>query len=68
MRNSCIFATSNQISGTPLTHKVSVLCANIRRNNPNGTAWGTGNRPKVSANLSLTARSAVSLLSKVKSN
>ena len=63
MRNSCIFATSNHISGAPLTHKVSVLRAPKLRKNLTAPRGVSDNDPKVSANMSLTARSAVSLLS-----
>jgi hypothetical protein len=68
MRKSPIFATSNQISGTPLTHKVSVLCVEHRGRNITAPRGVWDNHPKVSANLNLTARSAVSLLSNVKSS
>ena len=64
-----IFAPSNQISDTKsLLTEGSVFCAITSWNNPNRTAWGSGNTPKAEANLSLTARSAVSLLSNIKSN
>ena len=63
-----IFATSNQISDTKSLPTSSVFCAITSRVNHNRTAWGMRKHPKVSANLNLTARSAVSLLSNVKSN
>ena len=63
MRNSCIFATSNHISGAPLTLKVSVLRTPKLRKNLTAPRGVSDNDPKVSANMSLTARSAVSLLS-----
>jgi len=59
-----IFAASNQISDQKsLLQKGSVFHGHTtswEKYNLTATAWGSGNTPKVSANLNLTARSAVS--------
>lgn len=59
-----IFAASNQISDQKsLLSEGSVFLGHTtswEKYNLTATAWGSGNTPKVSANLNLTARSAVS--------